>query len=82
MAGTTALGVSAITVGGSFNLGSTVAGNNLSLGQALNLAGNTLTHNGASSDTLSGTLTGTNAAGNRIVVSAGTLNITNDNTTT
>ena len=62
-----------VTVGGGFNLGSS-AGAGLTLSGAVNLGANTLTHDGASEDTLSGSLTGTATGG--ITVTDGVLNLT------
>jgi outer membrane autotransporter protein len=65
-----------LAVGGSFTLGG-AAGTNLTFTSVMNLGGNTLTHNGAGNDTLSGNLTGTAAGG--ITTAAGTLNLTGNN---
>lgn len=77
--GSSAPGISAtnaITVGGSFNLGTTL-GNDLTLSSNLALGGHTLTHTGPGTDTLSGNLTSTTSGG--VTVSAGTLNLTGNN---
>jgi hypothetical protein len=60
-------------VGGDFNMGAAVT-TNLTLTQDLNLGTHTLTHNGPSSDTLSGSVTN-----GTITVTAGTLNLTGNN---
>ena len=58
-----------LIVGGNFNLGG-AAGTNLNLTAPMNLGANTLTHNGASNDTLSG-----NVTNGDISVTAGTLTL-------
>jgi uncharacterized protein with beta-barrel porin domain len=65
-----------LTIDGSFNMGG-VAGTSLTLTSAMNIGDNTLTHNGASDDTLKGNLTSTASGG--ITVTAGTLNLTGNN---
>jgi fibronectin-binding autotransporter adhesin len=79
-AGNINLLVNSITVNGNFNLGSSLGGGEtLTLAQPINLGAFTLTHNGTSSDTLSGLISG---VGGSITQSAGTLTLSNTNTYT